>query len=71
MTHGNSLRLGRSALECVHNNQIAVLCANVIRPIARPGLGLKSYLRAGPGPRFQARAGHYPIPCDFNLSISL
>ena len=22
-----------------------------------PGLGLKSYLRAGPGPRFQARAG--------------
>ena len=26
-----------------------------------PGLGLKSYLRAGPGPRFQARAGHYKL----------
>ena len=26
---------------------------------ARAGLGLKSYLRAGPGPRFQARAGPY------------
>ncbi len=24
---------------------------------ARPGLGLKSYLRAGPGPKFQAHAG--------------
>ena len=22
-----------------------------------PGMGLKSYLRAGPGPKFQARAG--------------
>ena len=28
-----------------------------------PGLGLKSYLRAGPGPRFQARAGPYCLPC--------
>ena len=46
------------ALECVHNNKIAVLCAYVIGPIARPGarglgpgLGLKYeiVLRAGPG----------------------
>ena len=45
-------------LECVHNNKIAVLCAYVIGPIARPGarglepgLGLtyKIVLRAGPG----------------------
>ena len=28
----------------------------------RPGLGIKSYLRAGPGPRFQARAGPYHPP---------
>ena len=26
-----------------------------------PGLGLKSYLRAGPGPKFQARAGPYHV----------
>ena len=31
---------------------------------AGPGLGLKSYLRAGPGPKFQARAGPYHLPCQ-------
>ena len=29
--------------------------------ICGPGLGLKSYLRAGPGPKFQARAGPYRL----------
>ncbi len=31
--------------------------AQLLRARAGPGLGLKSCLRAGPGPRFQARAG--------------
>ena len=31
--------------------------AQLLRARAGPGLGLKSYLWAGPGPKFQARAG--------------
>ena len=33
-----------------------------------PGLGLKSYLRAGPGPKFQARAGPSSVhPAEINF----
>ena len=33
-----------------------------------PGLGHKSYLRAGPGPKFQARAGPYCIQYYLRLA---
>ena len=36
---------------------IIQFAGRVCTTAAGPGLGLKSYLRAGPGPRFQARAG--------------
>ena len=34
----------------------------------RPVQGLKSYLRAGPGPKFQARAGPYPASLPLSSS---